>query len=90
MNLKGILLEIKMYNTGKIRYIIFKSRREGYEIRAVSESCKFKDEISQTQDISTSRKFTGVNDLIYVDVHGRLCCTKTLNGALKIIEYNEK
>ena len=58
MNLKGILLEIKMYNTGKIRYIIFKSRREGYEIRAVSDSCKCRDEISQTQDISTSRKFT--------------------------------
>ena len=58
MNLKGILLEIKMYNTGKIRYIIFKSRREEYEIRAVSDSCKFRDEISQTQDISTSRKFT--------------------------------
>lgn len=81
---------IKLYNTGKIRYIIFKSRREGYDIRAVSDSCKFKDEISQTQDISISRKLTGVNDLIYVDVHGRLCCTKTLNGALKIIEYNEK
>lgn len=80
---------IKISNNNKIKYIIFKSRREGYDIRTVTDLCKFKDEIAQAKDINASRKLTGINDLIYIDVHGKLCCTKTLESAIQIVKYNE-
>lgn len=76
-------------NNDNVKYIIFKSRREGYDIRILIDSCKFKNEITQSTDINISRKLTGINDLIYVDVHGKLCCTKTLESAIQIIKYNE-
>ena len=81
---------IKYINNYKVKYIIFKSRREGYDIRTLRGSCKFKDEISHAIDINIARKITGINDLIYVDVHGKLCCTKTLESAIQVIKYNEK
>ena len=34
-------------------------------------------------------KGTGINDLIYIDIHGKLCCTKTLESAIQIVKYNE-
>lgn len=80
---------MKYINNENVKYIICKSRREGYDIRTLIESCKFKNEITQATDIDTSRKLTGINDLIYVDVHGKLCCTKTLEGAIKLVKYNE-
>lgn len=76
-------------NNDNVKYIIFKSRREGYDIRILIDSCKFKNEITQSTDMNISRKLTGINDLIYVDVHGKLCCTKTLKSAIQIIKYNE-
>lgn len=72
-----------------VKYIIFKSRREGYEIRPLITSCKFKDDIVHITDINIAKKVIGINDLIYIDVQGKLCCTKTLESAIKIIEYNE-
>ena len=81
---------IKFSNNNKIKYIIFKSRREGYDIRTITDSCKFKSEIVQEKDIKISRELTGITDLIYVDVHGKLCCTKTLEGAVKLVKYNEE
>ena len=48
------------------------------------------NEIVQVEDINTARKLTDVKDLIYIDVNGKLCCTKTLESAIKIIKYNEK
>ena len=36
---------IKYINNDKIKYMIFKSSREGYDIRAFRDYCKFKDEI---------------------------------------------
>ena len=80
---------IKYIKNDKVKYIIFKSRREGFDIRTLIDSCKFKDEIVQATDINIARKLTGINDLIYVDVHGKLCCTKTLEGAIRIVKYNE-
>lgn len=73
----------------KVKYIIFKSRREGYDIRTLNEKYKFKNEIVQATDIEIVRKLTGIEDLIYVDIHGKLCCTKTLEGAIGIVKYNE-
>lgn len=80
---------MKYTKKDNVKYIIYKSRREGYEIRTIVESCKFKKEITECNDISASKKLTGINDLIYVDVHGKLCCTETLKSAIQIIKYNE-
>ena len=80
---------VKLSNSNKIKYIICKSRREGYDVRAIIDSCRFKDEIVQSQDIDTCIKLTGINELTYVDIHGKLCCTKTLDSAIKIVKYNE-
>lgn len=81
---------IKYINTDKVKYIIFKSRREGFEIRTLIDSCKFKNEIVQATDINIARELTGINDLIYIDVHEKLCCTRTLESAIQIIKYNEE
>ena len=80
---------IKYINNNKVKYIIFKSRREGYDIRTLVDSCKFNDSISLATDINSAKEITGINDLIYVDVHGKLCCTKTLKSAIRLIRYNE-
>ncbi len=80
---------IKFIPDNKVKYIIFKSRREGYDIRIIINSCEFKKEIVQEEDINKSRSLTGVKDLIYVDVRGKLCCTKTLESAIKLVKYNE-
>ena len=81
---------IKYINNDKIKYMIFKSSREGYDIRAFRDYCKFKDEISHEADINIAKKITGIDDLINVDLNGKLCCTKTLESAIKILKYNEK
>ena len=81
---------IKYINNNKVKYIIFKSSREGYDIRILRDSCKFKDEISHEADINIAKQIIGIDDLIYVDVNGKLCCTKTLESAIKIAKYNEK
>lgn len=77
-------------NNDKVKYIIFKSRRAGYDVRTLLDSCEFRSEITQSSDINISRRLTGINDLIYVDVHGKLCCTKTLESAIRIVKYNER
>ena len=79
---------IKQSNN-KVKYMIFKSRREGYDIRTVTDLCKFKKEIVQAKDINISRKLTGIEDLIYVDVNGKLCCTQTLESGIMLVKYNE-
>ena len=80
---------ISIAKRNDIKYIIFKSKREGYDIRTLSDSCSFKDEISKAEDIEEARKASGIKELIYVDVHGKLCCTKTLESAIQIVKYNE-
>ena len=80
---------IQALDNNKIKYIIFKSRREGYEIRIITDTCKFKDEIVLSKDINDSKKITGINDLTYVDNHGKLCCTLTLDSAIQLVKYNE-
>lgn len=80
---------MKMSNNDKVKYVIVKSRREGYEIRPFTEVCKFKDEIVLSKNIEDSRRLTGIDELIYVDNSGKLCCTATLDSAIKLVEYNE-
>ena len=76
-------------SNNKLKYIIFKSRREGYDVRIVDNRIQFNNEIIE-EDIDKIKKLTNVNDLIYVDNRGKLCCTQTLDGAIKLIKYNEK
>ena len=80
---------IQDLNDNKIKYVIYKSRREGYEVRTIDNACKFKDEIVFTKNLDVSKKISGNNELIYVDNNGRLCCTESLDSAIKLIKYNE-
>lgn len=80
---------MQISDNNKIKYIIFKSRREGYEIRTVTDECKFKDEIVLSKDINHSKKITKINELTYVDNNGKLCCTETLDSAIGLVKYNE-
>lgn len=80
---------MKYVKNNKVKYIIFKSRREGYDVRTLIDSCKFNNMISHAMDINIAKKISGINDLTYVDIHGKLCCTKTLESAIQIIKYKE-
>ena len=80
---------MKIANNSTVRYMIFKSRREGYDVIIVVDSYKYKDKLIKAKDIDTARKISGIEELIYVDVYGQLCCTKTLESAIKLVEYNE-
>ncbi|MGN1296862.1 MAG: MYG1 family protein [Clostridia bacterium] len=80
---------IKLYNGNKVKYIILKSRREGYEIRTLTDECKFKEELVKSVNINVAINLTGINELIYVDNHAKLCCTKTLESAIQLVKYNE-
>ena len=80
---------MKIYKGNKVKYIILKSRREGYEIRTFTDKCQFKNELVKSVDINEARRLTGINELIYVDNHAKLCCTETLESAIQLIKYNE-
>ncbi len=80
---------MKLSTNTTVKYLIFKSRREGYDIRIVANSLMFKPELIKSDDISITQKITGIDGLIYADVNGKFCCTKTLESAIKLIFYNE-
>ena len=71
-----------------IKYLIFKSKRECYDIRIIDKKTEFKKEIV-IEDIDQARKKSNIKDLLYVDAHGKLCCTKTLESAINLVKYNE-
>ena len=39
--------------------------------------------------IQKIREVSQIEDLLYVDVYGKLCCTKTLDSAINLVKYNE-
>jgi uncharacterized UPF0160 family protein len=80
---------IKLLENDTIKYIILKSKRAGYDIRTIKDSCRFKDEIVKAENINIFTNLSGIENLIYVDPYGKLCCTKTLDSAIKLIKYNE-
>lgn len=80
---------IKLVNNKTVKYLIFKSRREGYEIRTIN-SYAFKDELVNANSIQEARNITKVQDLIYKDNNGKLCCSKSLESAIQIVRYNEE
>ena len=81
---------IKFNTNNRVKYIIVKSRREGYDVRIITDSFEFKKELVQEKDINISINLTGIKDLIYVDINGKLCCTKTLESAINLVKYNEE
>lgn len=50
---------------------------------------EFKKEIV-INDIKQARRLSKINDLLYVDIHGKLCCTETLDSAINLVKYNDK
>lgn len=79
---------INLLENKNIKYLIFKSKRECYDIRIIDTKLKFKKEIV-IEDIEQARKISNIKDLLYVDTHGKLCCTKTLESAINLVKYNE-
>ena len=80
---------VNLLENKNIKYLIFKSRRECYDIRIIDKKSEFKKEII-INDIKEVRKLLKINDLLYVDSHGKLCCTKTLDSAINLIKYNDE
>lgn len=80
---------IGLLKNKNIKYLIFKSRRECYDIRIISKEIEFKEEILMN-DINEARKMTGISDLLYVDARGKLCCTETLDSAINLVKYNDR
>lgn len=79
---------INLLENKNMKYLIFKSKRECYDIRLIDTKLKFKKEIV-IEDIEQARKISNIKDLLYVDTHGKLCCTKTLESAINLVKYNE-
>ena len=79
---------IELLENKNIKYLIFKSKRECYDIRIIDAKLNFKNEIV-IDDIKQARKVSQIEDLLYVDTHGKLCCTKTLESAINLLKYNE-
>ncbi len=80
---------IRISKTDKIKYIIYKSQRDCYDIRTIN-SYKFYEKLVKTENIELAKKLAEINDIVYIDTHGKLCCTKTLESAIKLVKYNEK
>ena len=79
---------VDLLENKNIKYLIFKSKRECYDIRIVNAKLNFKKEIV-IEDIEQARKISNIKDLLYVDTYGKLCCTKTLDSAINLVKYNE-
>lgn len=80
---------IDMLENKNIKYLIFKSKRECYDIRIIDKEKEFKKEIIEN-DIEQAKKLSNINDLLYVDTCGKLCCTITLDSAINLVKYNER
>ena len=79
---------IELLENKNIKYLIFRSKRECYDIRIIDAKLNFKKEIV-IDDIKQARKVSQIEDLLYADTHGKLCCTKTLESAINLVKYNE-
>lgn len=80
---------INLLENKNIKYLIFKSKRECYDIRIIDEKTKFNKEII-INDIEQAKKISKIYNLVYVDTNGKLCCTETLDAAINLVKYNEK
>lgn len=80
---------VDLLENKNIKYLIFKSKRECYDIRIIDAKLNFKKEIV-IDDIKQAKKISKIRDLLYIDARGKLCCTKTLDSAINLVKYNEK
>ena len=80
---------INLLENKNIKYLIFKSKRICYNIRIIDKKLEFKKEIVMN-NIEQSKSLSGIKDLLYVDPHGKLCCTETLDSAISLVKYNDK
>lgn len=80
---------IDLLENKNIKYLIFKSKRECYDIRIIDKEIEFKKEIVMN-DIKQARSLSKIRDLLYVDARGKLCCTETLDSAIKLVKYNDE
>lgn len=80
---------IALLKNKNIKYLIFKSKRECYDIRVIDKEIEFRKEIV-TNDIEQARSLCNISDLLYVDANGKLCCTETLDSAIILVKYNDK
>lgn len=80
---------INLLENKNIKYLIFKSKRICYNIRIIDKKLEFKKGIVMN-NIEQSKSLSGIKDLLYVDHHGKLCCTETLDSAISLVKYNDK
>lgn len=80
---------IDLLKNKNIKYLIFKSKRECYDIRIIDKEIEFKEEIV-INCIEQARQLSKINDLLYIDAHRKLCCTETLDSAINLVKYNDK
>lgn len=64
---------IELSNNKNVKYLIFKSKRECYDVRIIGKEEYFKKEVLEN-DIEKAKIITSVDDLVYVNTHGKLCC----------------
>ena len=62
---------LKLIKNLNVKYFIFKSRREGYDIRAIYDNYKFSEKITKCEDINDVKRKTNIFDLIYLDTSGK-------------------
>ena len=79
---------LKEKNNKKIKYVIYPSLREGYEIRTVVDEVKFPIEL-RGLPLKKLQETTKIVGFIYCDNNGKLCITKTIEAAKEIIKYIE-
>lgn len=80
---------IDLLKNKNVKYLIFKSKRKCYDIRIIDKEISFRKEII-INDIKQVRKLLKIRDLLYIDTHGKLCCTETLDSAINLVKYNER
>ena len=73
----------------KVKYVIYPSQREGYEIRCILNRSHFYSKLVEASSLQEAKIISNNNDLIYIDNHGKLCCTSSLESAIQLIKYNE-
>ena len=59
---------IDLLENKNIKYLIFKSKRECYDIRIIDQQTKFKKEIV-IDDINQAKKLSKIRDLLYIDTN---------------------
>lgn len=57
---------VRLIKNNKVKYFIFKSRRQGYDIRAIYDDYKFDDSIVKNDDVNKIKKLIDVNESIYI------------------------